>query len=720
MEDDLFTPVYLLDLCILAYQLHSQALVRPFDPYCEQIRVLASSTSREEAYRTGMLSGMRDHYRAENMQSGVSRYRGPADFLVGSTRQHNPALETIVQDYRRVSPWRPGVSRQNGDKEGFVLYVTPPEITRRIAEFWIVSEGEFDPTAPGEVVNKNNLTALCRERRGGQGATDLLVAFEGQMGLLGANDTGMSGLLGHVLARKRDDANLYDLFVVFRGSRSGKYRSGVMNTNEGHPDYVTNFGMNEEKTAKAKMNRQIQVFPDIAKEPVRNHLGYARCVDNALPAIDFAVEIICRTLDEQGAGIGTFHAVGHSLGGALAGVFTEALQFQRTAASQSIRKSINYYAARGGVGGAVRPSPFAHDNPLFSTSLFIDRKNSAWAERSDFLKLQHYRMIRDKIDQETTTLIARYAFDEAGLMATPLVDGRPLDFEKVEGHVKDAEFGHSPQALRPALRKKQLDAARTLQDADRDPVFPDGYDDEDLTPWLEFSRTIRKEKKIKAPAEAIDFVDDLNELLDAIDDAYNPLGSADLPSAWELLPDIPLLDLDFFILSGQKARGIETPEEGLSDRLIQFCGAYLEKKASGADRIDPAWVRDVYGKVIGKTLLSAFGLEDLESGKNKKKRRRFFHFLIGWAFAIAMRRKVLRNVKDKSRSDDGDSTDTESSDADEKDPKGKRKMRRRRKRPTDVPSLMPDSYYDSDTDSEDSSDTSSLVSETEEPDSRQT
>ena len=113
--------VYLLDLCTFVYQLHSQTLIWPMDPYYEQWSNTPSlgQFSRREEF-------MRKVYQvATSKNPDYKGMRGPAALLSGAP-QSNEDLDPIISDYEQVNPWRPSVTRPNKVEEDWILVQYAP------------------------------------------------------------------------------------------------------------------------------------------------------------------------------------------------------------------------------------------------------------------------------------------------------------------------------------------------------------------------------------------------------------------------------------------------------------------------------------------------------------------------------------------------------------------------------------------------------------------
>jgi Lipase (class 3) len=160
-------------------------------------------------------------------------------------------------------------------------------------------------------------------------ATDLLCCFEGGTGAIrGASApqqyAGWS-LMGFVLARTVTDVELklsnprpqgsqpigYDLYIVFRGSRSGKLRPQEAGWKEkGNPDWVTDFDL-----FKLVEDKDISALGSVCR-------GFGTSLKTMLPTVLKAIEDIASQKGEPPRAI---YVTGHSLGAALACHFTSAM-----------------------------------------------------------------------------------------------------------------------------------------------------------------------------------------------------------------------------------------------------------------------------------------------------------------------------------------------------------------------------------------------------------
>ena len=207
--------VYHLDLCILAYRLHTRTLLWPVDRYGE--RVAGRRTSRRDAF----LGRARKRF---------AERRVPAH------------LDPILTDLRRLGPVHPCFVKPErlGTWEAFDA---PAAITDRIGEVWLSTYRSAEPV-------------LVWRAAGDRGARpDQLLCFEGLTGQVWRRG-GHGSFLGYVLVRDLGGAaggpgdadgdvgegDPYDVHVVFRGSRSGWVIRSAMRgffAGQGNPDWTT-------------------------------------------------------------------------------------------------------------------------------------------------------------------------------------------------------------------------------------------------------------------------------------------------------------------------------------------------------------------------------------------------------------------------------------------------------------------------------------------------
>ncbi len=259
--------IYHLDLCIIAYHLHSQTLIWPMDPYYEQIKDISK---QEKDRKTFMDLVQKNFTKPYNMFSQAAgdlikleniTCHGPG-YCMGKADQGwqlNSFLDPIISEYSNINPWQPSFTRPNkdGGKWKWILYNTPKEITDRINVVKMFSYSEnngpyaVSPTIIGNAIYWQRPSNIETEKQ----ATDLLYCFEGGTGAIGgAKDQkkyASWSMMGFVLAREvsRTELNitanaaipeLYDIHIVFRGSRSGDLRPKEAITDEkGNPDWVT-------------------------------------------------------------------------------------------------------------------------------------------------------------------------------------------------------------------------------------------------------------------------------------------------------------------------------------------------------------------------------------------------------------------------------------------------------------------------------------------------
>ena len=314
--------VYLLDLCILAYQLHSQTLIWPLDPYAEQMQVRGAGGTAGKR-RKYFLREVAEFFR----QNNPSSYRGPG-FLPGPNNDgwyENVQLDPLIQDYTRISPYRPGLVRPTRDDDGWIVYCAPQNITDRIAEVHVASyQATRGPRHPkGPLVDVKDVKTLKQlsppVRNPPVNATDLLYCFEGGTGAVKEDDDAAWSLMGFVLAREDDRATSspkpYDLYIAFRGSRSGTLRPKSSLSRRGNPDWATDLAMKYERIDEVS--------------PVNFHRGFGRSVSSMMPTIMKCCEELSSS-NKKNMPPRAIYVTGHSLGGALASSFASAVMLGNT------------------------------------------------------------------------------------------------------------------------------------------------------------------------------------------------------------------------------------------------------------------------------------------------------------------------------------------------------------------------------------------------------
>lgn len=293
--------VYHLDLSILAYQIHGQSLVWPFDPYYEE-RAEPLSTTRSD-----FMARVRNWALALPNSAALDGYRGP-----GVGLQQNPAHDPIVYNYSRIHPWSSCIMNADGR---WTEYLTPTRITNRIKEVYVGYR--YQPTGGANEVRVAAVPARALPRDRDPDASDYLLAFEGGTGDKGeANMPPSQSLMGVVLARTTGNAT-YDLHIAFRGSRSGLatrafFEALSTDNPSGNPDWITDLGFAE---APEPTRSAITTVGKVAR-------GFATSIRSINPQL-FACLQQVQAL--KGTSPTNIYVTGHSLGGALAQHFGSAV-----------------------------------------------------------------------------------------------------------------------------------------------------------------------------------------------------------------------------------------------------------------------------------------------------------------------------------------------------------------------------------------------------------
>jgi hypothetical protein len=238
-------PVFMLDLCILAYQLHAQTLVMPPDPYAEQMRQDATVKTGDRRRR------FLDSLQEEIVRGNYPLWRGPA-VLRGKSATgwiENPDLDPVVSDSTRICPHVPGLVRQNRDEEGWLFYRTPRSTqppangiaetigitgtigTVKVFEYASAAGPNLNPNLNPPQIQQQVITlpAVPAPIPAPAHTNDRLYCFEGGTGCTKIENTdhkagAIWSLMGYVLAREDATSTAtpkqYDVFIAFRGSRS--------------------------------------------------------------------------------------------------------------------------------------------------------------------------------------------------------------------------------------------------------------------------------------------------------------------------------------------------------------------------------------------------------------------------------------------------------------------------------------------------------------------
>ncbi len=295
--------VYHLDLSILSYQLYSQSLVWPVDPYYEE-------RSERDDFMGGVRAWAADVEGPTQVgdPDGLFDVRGPG-VLVGfpDNARHDP----ILYDYSQLHPWSSNVVNV---EEKWTMYDTPDQITDRISDVYVAYRpiGGSESAVTIERVQPGRVDA-------DPDATDILIAFEGGTGDKGeAGQPDSQSLMGFVLARSRGAGAGYDVHIAFRGSRSGSASRALFEAlstenASGNPDWITDLGY--------RMVGEDDGVGDITTEG-EVHRGFAKSMQSMLPKVFAGLEFAADANQDAPTNI---YVTGHSLGGGLAQHFTSAV-----------------------------------------------------------------------------------------------------------------------------------------------------------------------------------------------------------------------------------------------------------------------------------------------------------------------------------------------------------------------------------------------------------
>lgn len=295
--------VFELDLAILAYQLHGQSLVWPFDPYYEE---QADSPGTPRDALMTLVRGWAERRGEDQVtaMAGLDAYRGPG-VLAGLP--DDPTHDPIVYDYALLHPWSHTIVNLD---DQWTEYLTPDPLVRRIRDVYVSAR----PIGGGDSPVLTQITAVPVGTEADADATDVLLAFEG-----GTGDRGEPGqapswsLMGFVLVRDTPDG--YDLHIAFRGSRSGsavRAAEDALSSDEakGNPDWITDLGW-------------FTVNPEDITTTGGVHRGFAHAMQTILPGL---FQCLAKAAELRGnTPPRHIYVTGHSLGGGLAQHFASAV-----------------------------------------------------------------------------------------------------------------------------------------------------------------------------------------------------------------------------------------------------------------------------------------------------------------------------------------------------------------------------------------------------------
>jgi hypothetical protein len=297
--------VFHLDLATLAYQLHGQSLVWPFDPYYEE-RTHGVGVSRD-AFIAKVAAWVQTQAAAQANVTALGTFRGPG--ALGGF-PNNPTHDPIIYDYSLIHPWSHAIMNAFAQ---WTEYLTPDAITSRIRDVYVsyrrAGGSATDMTLDPAPLGRDDRT---------EGATDVLIAFEGGTGDKGeVGQPASQSLMGCVLMRTTFEG--YDVHIAFRGSRSGDATRAALSalptdSPSGNPDWITDLGT--AKISAADGIGDVTLVGSVCR-------GMAHAMESILPALYHALDKIAEIAG--GVPPRNVFVTGHSLGAALTQMFTSAV-----------------------------------------------------------------------------------------------------------------------------------------------------------------------------------------------------------------------------------------------------------------------------------------------------------------------------------------------------------------------------------------------------------
>jgi hypothetical protein len=302
--------IYLLDLCILSYHLHSQTLIWPMDPYYEQM--VKRLGSRRNNFKT-IVHQSANKFQNEKDGDGIPLYHGPGGFFGTQNGgwQTNLSLDPIISNYNQINPLLPGFTRPEPGQ--WILYNTPQAITGRIGTIKFARYAvDSDPLKFPRAVLVDLPSSVP-----GRGP-DWLYCFEGGTGAIGVGSGNTNAtspawsMMGFILVEDTGNAQ-YNIHIVFRGSRSGSGTRAVLQgaKGKGNPDWSTDLDFK---------NRVQDPTISVSGACAR---GFRTSIKTMLPAIFRCLQEI--QTQKSNSAPNRIFVTGHSLGGALATVFSSAV-----------------------------------------------------------------------------------------------------------------------------------------------------------------------------------------------------------------------------------------------------------------------------------------------------------------------------------------------------------------------------------------------------------
>ncbi|MGH1364188.1 MAG: lipase family protein [Calditrichia bacterium] len=420
--------VYHLDLSILTYQLYSQSLVWPFDPYYEEMK-----KDRSEFIKKVKAWAKQKGSEQDDKAPVLDSYRGPG---VLNGFENNARHDPILYNYARIHPWGSSITNALGR---WTEYLTPTELTGKIKDVYVSYR------KAGSLMGTLSLDRIVPKRNDSTpDAKDVLLAFEGGTGDKGeVNQPASQSLMGFVLLRTKPNEH-YDIHIAFRGSRSGSgaraMRQAFSDDNAGgNPDWITDMGY--DRVVPGEGAEHVTTISAVSR-------GMARSIKSILPQVFNCLKKVADI--RQGAKPDNIYVTGHSLGGALGQHFVSAILLG------------NLYGPKA--SGDAMPAtltswPWQQIKLITYSAPRVG--DEEWAKlltetglESEFFSSRFNPIDGNAADPDDPTIVSRLLDDSRPVGYRVLISDDPLTSEKVPGGGK--HVGKTVYVNKPSIRESFL------------------------------------------------------------------------------------------------------------------------------------------------------------------------------------------------------------------------------------------------------------------------